>query len=58
MSLDGHIESLKQKHATLESRIEQEAHRPNPDEVTLHDLKRKKLKIKDELETIGRDVRH
>jgi hypothetical protein len=49
MSLQERIESLKAKHAALEIEIESETRRPNPDETSIADLKRKKLRIKDEL---------
>ncbi len=52
MSLDGHIEALKVKHAELEKAIHQESIRPLPDDRTLHDLKRQKLRIKEELESL------
>ena len=53
MAIEGHVENLKLKHADLESAIEYENQQPNPDETTLHDLKRQKLKIKDELTRIS-----
>ena len=53
MSLLDRAESLKAKHAALEAAIEDEARRPMPDASAVADLKRKKLKIKDELERIA-----
>lgn len=52
MSLQDRLDSLKAKHADLESAIEVEIRRPYPDTVVIGDLKRKKLRIKDELERI------
>lgn len=49
MSLDDHLETLRQKHASLEAAIEEENQRPHPDEIKLHELKREKLRIKDEI---------
>lgn len=49
MSLQDRAESLRAKHAALESAIEVETRRPHPDDTTLANLKRKKLRIKDEL---------
>ncbi len=49
MNLDVKKDSLKSKHETLDSEIEFEESRPHPDEVHLHELKKKKLHIKDEL---------
>lgn len=52
MSLQDRQEALKAKHATLEAAIEEEIRRPMPDNNTITDLKRRKLRIKDELERI------
>ena len=49
MTMDERIESLKGKHASLEATLQSEAARPRPDESLLHDLKRQKLRIKDEI---------
>ncbi len=43
------IDTLKTQHSQLESKIELENSRPNPDELTVARLKREKLKVKDEL---------
>ena len=40
-------EALEQKHAALEALIDQEEHRPHPDDIRLHELKKEKLRIKD-----------
>ena len=40
-------EALEQKHAHLEALIDQEEHRPHPDDIRLHELKKEKLRIKD-----------
>jgi hypothetical protein len=44
-----HQQALETKHAALESRIADETHRPLPNAALLYDLKRKKLKLKEEL---------
>ena len=46
---DAQIEKLKADHAGLEQEIEDELSRPYPDDQHLADLKRQKLRIKDEL---------
>jgi hypothetical protein len=53
MSLLDRVEALKAKHAALESAIEDEVRRPLPDTTTVMELKRKKLRIKDELERLS-----
>ena len=49
MIAEPHLESLKIKHADLEAKIADEERRPHPDEDIIHDLKKQKLRIKDEL---------
>ncbi len=49
MALYDHIESLKTKHAELETLIAQETARPQPDNSMVAGLKKQKLRIKDEL---------
>ncbi|MTJ80186.1 MAG: DUF465 domain-containing protein [Telmatospirillum sp.] len=53
MSLLDRVQSLKAKHAALEAALDEEVHRPLPDDAAIAELKRKKLKIKDELERIS-----
>ncbi|HIJ37354.1 MAG TPA: DUF465 domain-containing protein [Rhodospirillaceae bacterium] len=52
MGLLDRVESLKAKHAALEVALDDESRRPSPDYAAVAELKRKKLKIKDELERI------
>jgi hypothetical protein len=44
-----HFSALQTKHAGLERRISEEMTRPSPDAILLKDLKRRKLRIKEEL---------
>lgn len=44
-----HISALQIKHAGLEKQIQMEMSRPLPDDTLVAQLKRKKLKIKEEL---------
>ena len=46
---DSHSTALMAKHAQLDARIANESHRPRPDEVLMHMLKKQKLKIKEAL---------
>lgn len=43
------VASLKAKHEALEQKIQEEESRPLPDELAIHNLKKEKLRIKDEL---------
>lgn len=49
MSLFQHLNSLKLKHTHLEKSIKLEQNRPLPDLPTLHQLKREKLHLKEEI---------
>jgi hypothetical protein len=49
MQTDERLDTLNDKHATLERAIEEENLRPHPDDVRLSELKREKLRIKDEI---------
>jgi hypothetical protein len=49
MSVEEHIAALKSKHAELESQLDSENHRPHPDQSVINDIKKQKLRIKDEL---------
>jgi len=49
MAEQDRIDALKHQHHELEFQIQVENTRPHPDELLVNQLKRKKLKIKDEL---------
>ena len=49
MSPQDRIVALKAKHAELERAIDEENSRPLPNRDTVSDLKRQKLRIKDEM---------
>ena len=49
MSLQSRLESLKTRHASLDTKITEEDHRPRPDSDTLSKLKLEKLRLKEEM---------
>ncbi len=49
MSLQDRIETLRSRHRSLEEQIDQEVSRPLPNPDMVSDLKRQKLRIKDEI---------
>jgi uncharacterized protein len=53
MMEDVRAQSLKAKHAAIDNQISVEERRPHPDDALVHELKRQKLKIKDELQKIA-----
>lgn len=45
-----HLQALETKHAGLDARIQAEHRHPQPDNRTLAELKKAKLRLKDEIE--------
>ena len=49
MNTEAHVETLKAKHAGIKEAILEESQRPVPDSIRISELKREKLRIKDEI---------
>jgi hypothetical protein len=49
MSSQDRIEELRAQHRSLENALDQEVSRPAPNSETITDLKRQKLRIKDQI---------
>lgn len=45
-----HVSALQNKHAGLEAKLREELNRPAPDTATIQQIKKQKLRIKEELE--------
>jgi hypothetical protein len=45
-----HLSALNAKHEVLDQRIAAESQRPRPDDILITDLKRQKLRVKEEME--------
>jgi hypothetical protein len=58
MSVEAHLESLLRKHGVLETEISQIMSRPVPDQAELTQLKREKLRLKEEIERLRSETRH
>lgn len=54
MSFDGRIRELRHRHQDLESALAAEMKRPIADTVRLADMKKQKLRLKDEIEALSR----
>jgi hypothetical protein len=52
MSIDSHLSELVRRHQAIEEAILAEENHPASDDVKIHELKRKKLYIKDEIERL------
>jgi hypothetical protein len=53
MHAKAHIDALSRKHAALDEKIHTEETRPAPDSTLLHELKKEKLVIKDEMNRLN-----
>ena len=52
MALQAHIRELDARHQSLERRIEEELNHPAHDDLRVTELKRRKLKLKEQLEAL------
>ncbi|MTI00146.1 YdcH family protein [Roseibium sp. RKSG952] len=52
MSMQSHLLELERRHAEMERKIEDALHHPSTDSLELTHMKRKKLKLKEEIERI------
>ena len=52
MSIDSHLSELVRRHQAIEEAILAETNRPASDDIKVHELKRKKLHLKDEIERL------
>ena len=49
---NAHLSALEAKHATLDRKISVESRRPMPDQMVIAELKRQKLRVKEEIALI------
>lgn len=56
MGLASHIQELSDKHHKLDEQIHEELHRPLPDDLIISELKKRKLRLKEEIERLRMDV--
>jgi hypothetical protein len=52
LGLDDYVASLAAKHANLEKAIQDEAARPAPNTLCLAELKRRKLRVKEQIHLV------
>ncbi|WP_294619614.1 YdcH family protein [uncultured Roseovarius sp.] len=53
MSLSSHVEQLKMKHQDLSERVEEAQRAPGTSDLEIADLKKQKLRIKEEIERLS-----
>ncbi|MGL4812534.1 MAG: YdcH family protein [Beijerinckiaceae bacterium] len=58
MSIQGHLAELEKRHKALERQIEDARLHPSVDDLLLADLKRKKLRLKEEMEKLRNGKAH
>jgi hypothetical protein len=56
MTMDAHIKELERKHDALEKELADAMAHSSTDDLTIADLKRRKLQLKDEIERLRHDV--
>ncbi|MCE9523021.1 MAG: DUF465 domain-containing protein [Alphaproteobacteria bacterium] len=56
MGLESHIQELADKHHRLDEQIHKEQHRPLPDDLMLAELKKRKLRLKEEIERLRIEI--
>ena len=58
MSLKLHLTELVRHHQAMDSAIALEEQHPSVDDVKLHEMKRKRLQLKDEIEKLRQETEH
>lgn len=54
MSMDSHLQELQRKHQHLSEVVEEAQRSPGADDLVIHDLKKQKLRIKEEIARLSR----
>lgn len=58
MTIQAHIASLEKKHGALEEELETVMASPSSDDKQIADLKRKKLRLKDQMQRLQASTKH
>lgn len=58
MTIQAHLELLQKKHGVLEEELHLAMTSPSTDDVQIADLKRRKLRLKDEIERLRGSSTH
>lgn len=53
MALSSHVQELRKKHQTLSERVIQEQRSPAADQIKIAELKKQKLRLKEEITRLG-----
>ncbi len=55
MNMTSHLQELRRKHETLSDRVEQAQRSPSVDALSVSELKKKKLKIKEQITRLSQN---
>ena len=58
MTIQAHLASLEKKHGDLEEELQSVLSSPSSDDQQIAELKRRKLRLKDEMERLRSKTRH
>jgi hypothetical protein len=53
MSLNAHLQELRRKHQSLSDEVERASRNPARDDLAITDLKKQKLRLKEEIERLS-----
>lgn len=53
MSMSSHLQELRKKHQSLSDRVEQEQRNPAADDLHIAELKKQKLRLKEEIHRLS-----
>lgn len=56
MSIESHLAELERRHAALEDKIKEATIHPSSDSLSIAELKRRKLQLKDEINRLRGDA--
>jgi hypothetical protein len=56
MSMETHLAELNRRHQTLEQQLNEARAHPSVDDLTIVELKRRKLQVKDEIARLKQDA--
>jgi hypothetical protein len=56
MAIESHLAELQRKHQALERQIDDALNHPSTDDLTIAELKRRKLLVKDEIVRLRQNV--
>ncbi|TNF21675.1 MAG: DUF465 domain-containing protein [Rhodobacteraceae bacterium] len=56
MSLSSHLQELKKKHRVLSEKVEEAQRAPGIDDLHIADLKKQKLRLKEEITRISEEM--